>query len=150
MRPLLVLFTLAAAIACRRTAALDPLSVAPDQVMFRIAEVDVRPADRERYLAIALEQARIAVATEPGVISIFPFVDATAPNTVRILEIYASRAAYEAHLASAHFQHYKTSTLEMVAGLRLIDMRMLAPELLGEVFRKAHVASIARGESQKL
>ncbi len=119
MRLPLILLTLATAIACRRTTALDPPAVDPGQVTFRIAEVDVRPADRERYLAIALEQARIAVATEPGVISIFPFVDPASPNTVRILGIYASRAAYEAHIASVHFQRYKISTLEMVAALRL-------------------------------
>ncbi len=131
---LLLLFM---SLACaRKPTDATPMTAAP-QIMFRIAEVDVDPDRRDAYLAIALQQAKTAMATEPGVLSIFPFVDPKSPNTIRILEIYASRAAYDAHIASAHFQLYKTSTLDMVVGLRLIDMQMLAPELLPAVFRKA-------------
>ncbi|WP_298739874.1 antibiotic biosynthesis monooxygenase [uncultured Chitinophaga sp.] len=36
------------------------------------------------------------------------------PNQVRIVEIYASKAAHQAHLATPHFQHYQTSTRHMV------------------------------------
>lgn len=38
-----------------------------------------------------------------------------------------SRAAYEAHIASAHFQKYKQGTLHMVKSLVLSDQTPLNP-----------------------
>jgi quinol monooxygenase YgiN len=37
-----------------------------------------------------------------------------APEKIRILEVYASRQAYEAHIQTAHFLKYKTLTTGMV------------------------------------
>lgn len=45
------------------------------------------------------------------------------------LEIYASRAAYEHHLTTPHFQHYKQGTLHMVKDLQLIDGVALVPDM---------------------
>lgn len=46
---------------------------------------------------------------------------------ITILETYASEDAYKAHIASPHFQKYKTSTLHMVKNLELIDQTPLNP-----------------------
>ena len=46
---------------------------------------------------------------------------------ITILETYASREAYDKHIASAHFQKYKQGTLHMVKSLKLIDQTPLNP-----------------------
>jgi quinol monooxygenase YgiN len=55
---------------------------------------------------------------------------------IRILEIYANREAYQSHLKTQHFQHYKTTTLAMVKSLQLIDMDAMDPETMSKIFRK--------------
>lgn len=54
----------------------------------------------------------------------------------QILEIYASRDAYDAHIKSPHFQKYKRSTLEMVKSLRLVDMAALDADAMPLIFKK--------------
>lgn len=41
---------------------------------------------------------------------------------IRILEVYAGREDYEAHLQTPHFLKYKAETAGMVRSLRLADM----------------------------
>ena len=48
----------------------------------------------------------------------------------------ASRAAYEAHLKTPHFQTYKTTTLPMVRSLKLIDMGTIDPATMPRLFAK--------------
>ncbi len=66
-----------------------------------------------------------------------PLVQQDHPKQVRILEIYASRAAYEAHLQTPHFQHYKTATLGMVKSLKLVDMTAMDDAAMARMFKKA-------------
>ena len=47
------------------------------------------------------------------------------PCRITILETYASREAYESHIASPHFQKYKRETLHMVKALVLSDQTPL-------------------------
>ncbi len=47
------------------------------------------------------------------------------PCKVTILETYATREAYEKHIASEHFQKYKQGTLHMVKSLVLADQTPL-------------------------
>jgi quinol monooxygenase YgiN len=105
-------------------------------MMVRISEIQIDPARLDEYNAILKEESAASVRLEPGVISIFPMYEREHPTEVRILEIYASRAAYESHIQSPHFQTYKTSTLPMVKSLKLIDMEMIDPATLPTVFAK--------------
>jgi quinol monooxygenase YgiN len=57
-------------------------------------------------------------------------------NQVRIVEIYASKAAYQSHLTTPHFQHYKTSTLKMVKALKLVEMESVDKERMSQIFEK--------------
>jgi antibiotic biosynthesis monooxygenase len=50
------------------------------------------------------------------------------PAQIRIFEMYADAAAYEAHLQTSHFKTYKTSTQGMVKSLVLVETD---PVLLG-------------------
>lgn len=78
----------------------------------------------------------MSVQKEPGVICIFPMRQQRNACQIRILEIYASQAAYRSHIASAHFQAYKQGTLHMVKRLDLVDMDPLDPEGMSPLFRK--------------
>ncbi|RDB04167.1 antibiotic biosynthesis monooxygenase [Runella aurantiaca] len=105
-------------------------------MMVRISEIEIFPADLEEYSAILKAEAAASVKLEPGVLSIFPMYQKHNPTQIRILEIYANREAYESHLKTPHFQHYKTSTLKMVKSLKLIDMNALDSQTMQEIFRK--------------
>ena len=58
------------------------------------------------------------------------------PTRIRILEIYASKAAYEQHLKTPHFQKYKTTTLKMVKSLNLADMEVIDEKTMPLIFKK--------------
>jgi 4-carboxymuconolactone decarboxylase len=106
------------------------------QMIVRLSEIEIVPEYVEEYVAILKKEAAASVRLEPGVISIFPMSQQDHPTQVRILEIYASRAAYESHLQTPHFQEYKTTTLKMVKSLKLIDMRALDAESMSALFKK--------------
>ena len=107
-----------------------------EQMMVRISEIEVEPEHLEEYKAILTEEAAASVNLEPGVISIFPMYQKENPTAVRILEIYASRGAYESHLQTPHFQKYKATTLEMVRKLKLIDMDAIDAKTMATIFQK--------------
>ena len=73
---------------------------------------------------------------EPGVVAIFPMYQQAHPTEIRILEIYANREAYEAHLRTPHFRKYKTTTTKMVESLKLVDMEAMDAETMNEIFSK--------------
>ena len=87
----------------------------------RLAEIVVDPKRLDDYLAFAKEVGTVSMATEPGVIGLFSMQDKENPSKIYILEVYADRLAYEAHIRTAHFRKYKEGTADMVQSLRLID-----------------------------
>jgi quinol monooxygenase YgiN len=108
----------------------------PQGMMVRISEIQIDPSRLDEYNAILKEESEASVRLEPGVISIFPMYQRENPTEVRILEIYASRAAYESHVRSPHFERYKTTTLPMVKSLKLIDMALIDPATMPTIFAK--------------
>ena len=105
-------------------------------MMVRISEIEILPEYLEDYKSILRQEAAASVKIEPGVIAIFPMFQQKNPTEVRIIEIYANKAAYHSHLRTPHFQHYKTTTLKMVKTLKLVDMNSLDNETMLEVFSK--------------
>jgi quinol monooxygenase YgiN len=107
-----------------------------NQHLIRVSEIEIVPSHLDEYKAILKEEAAASVRLEPGVIAIFPMYQKEHPTQVRILEIYANREAYESHLQTPHFQHYKTTTLRMVKALKLVDMGAVDEETMASIFRK--------------
>lgn len=105
-------------------------------MMVRIAEIEIVPEYLEEYKAILKEESSASVKIELGVICIFPMYQKENPTQIRLVEIYANKAAYQAHIQSPHFQHYKTATLKMVKSLKLIEMSAIDPESMQEIFKK--------------
>lgn len=112
------------------------VSAQQQEMMVRIAEIEIDSAHLEEYKAILQEEAAASVKLEPDVISIFPMYQKENPTQVRILEIYADKAAYEQHLQTLHFQKYKTTTLHMVKSLKLIEMETIDAATMPLLFRK--------------
>lgn len=107
-----------------------------DQMMIRMAELEIDSAYIDEYKTILKEEARISMTTEPGVIAIFPMYEKQNPHQIRILEIYANHDAYESHLKTTQFQKYKSSTLKMVKSLRLVEMDAIDKEAMRDIFCK--------------
>ena len=105
-------------------------------MMIRIAEIEVDSNYIKEYKAILQEESSASVQLEPGVIAIYPMYQKENPTQIRILEIYENRKAYEAHLKTAHFLKYKTTTLEMVKSLKLVEMNNIDSQTMAEIFRK--------------
>ena len=128
-----MLFALSALAACR-TAAVQPNS---SGMIVRLSEFQIHKDSLPAYKAILKEEAEASVRLEPGVISIFPMYEQKDSTQVRILEIYASKEAYQSHIKSPHFQKYKTGTLSMVKSLELIDMHAMDPQTMKDIFKKS-------------
>lgn len=128
-------FVLLLGISCTRNKT-NSTSDLHSEMMVRMAEIEIEPEFWEEYVAILKEESEASVRLEPGVICIYPMYQKENPNEIRLLEIYASKEAYESHLQTPHFQHYKTTTLPMVKKLRLIDMKAIDPERMSEIFFK--------------
>ena len=105
-------------------------------MLVRMSEIQVDPNHLSDYMAILKEEAEASVRLEPGVLAIFPMYERENRTAVRILEIYASREAYESHLKTPHFQRYKTTTLAMVTSLKLVDMEAMDAATMTRIFEK--------------
>ena len=140
----LLLFLFAARGAASDTVPLDTASnSAQDRstqttggMLVRISEIEIHASYLDLYKEILKKEAAASVRLEPGVISIFPMYRKDAPTEIRILEIYASREAYQSHIKSPHFEVYKTTTLKMVKSLKLVDMEIIDPATMGALFKK--------------
>jgi quinol monooxygenase YgiN len=105
-------------------------------VKIRIAEIEIDSIYFNEYIAILKEEAASSVKLEKGVLCIYPMYQKENPTQIRLLEIYENEAAYQAHLKTEHFLHYKTTTLKMVKSLALIDMAAIDLENMPLIFTK--------------
>ena len=88
----------------------------------RMAELEIDPGTLEAYRALLTEEIEASVALEDGVLSLNAVSVKDRPNVIRILEVYADKEAYEAHLRTPHFLKYKNETAGMVTSLTLVDV----------------------------
>ena len=109
---------------------------AAQNMIVRIAEIEVYPQYLQEYLAFANEVDRLSIEREPGVICLYPMQSFEDSCQIRILEIYASEDAYQQHLKTDHFQKYKQGTLHMVKDLKLPTMKPLDPKTMKLIFKK--------------
>ena len=107
-----------------------------DNMIIRISEIEIHSEHLAEYLTILKEESEASVRLEPGVISIYPVYQKENPTEIRILEIYKDKEAYESHLQTSHFMHYKTTTLKMVKSLKLVDMEALDESTMPRIFKK--------------
>jgi quinol monooxygenase YgiN len=110
-----------------------PVSAEPmEGRVVRLAELEIDPAQLEGYKAALKEEIETSIRVEPGVLSLYAVSVKGHPDQIRLFEMYASVAAYQAHLEAPHFRKYKTETAGMVKSLTLLETE---PILLGSKFR---------------
>ncbi len=88
----------------------------------RMAELEIEPTHISAYTALLAEEIEASVANEAGVLMLHAVTIKGNPGQVRILEVYASREAYDAHLKTTHFLRYKAATADMVKSLHLLEL----------------------------
>jgi len=93
----------------------------------RLSKIEVYPESLDEYIEYVTEVGEVSLRTEPGVLTMYAVAEKENSCRITILETYASRKAYDKHIASAHFQKYKQGTLHMVKSLELIDQTPLNP-----------------------
>ncbi len=89
--------------------------------LVRIAELEIDPAQLEKYKAAVKEEMEISVRVEPGVLAIYSVALKEDASKLRFFEIYADEAAYQAHIASPHFRKYVEITKDMIRSRKLIE-----------------------------
>ena len=93
----------------------------------RLSKIEVYPQYLNEYMGYATEVGEISLRTEPGVLTMYAVGEKENPCKITILETYASKEAYDKHIALAHFQKFKQGTLHMVKSLELSDQTPLNP-----------------------
>ena len=94
----------------------------------QLAELEIDPAQLEDYKAAVRKQIETAIRVEPGVLVLYAVSEKDNPTHISVFEVYASMAAYQAHLEAPHFKEYKTTTEKMVRSLKLVQT---VPLMLG-------------------
>ena len=98
----------------------------------RLAELQIDPARLDQYKAALREEIETSIRLEAGVLTLYAVSVKGDPAQIRLFEMYADQAAYEAHLNTPHFLKYKTGTAEMVKSLEkvksfLLELKMRIP-----------------------
>lgn len=99
----------------------EKASIIPGDIVVRIAELDIDPAQRAGFISAVREEMEEAVRVEPGVLAIYAVAEKDDPSRLRFFEIYANEAAYRAHLESPHFKKYVATTTPMIRYRELIE-----------------------------
>jgi quinol monooxygenase YgiN len=107
-----------------------------ETMMIRIAEIEIDSVYFDQYISILKKESEASIKLESGVICIYPMFQKDNPTKIRLLEIYKDKAAYESHLQTPHFKYYKTTTLNMVKSLKLIEMESIDAEMMPMIFKK--------------
>lgn len=94
--------------------------------IFRIAKIKVDGTKLEQYKSALQEQMNAAIKLEPGVLSYTAVSDKKDSTLITILEVYASKEAYQMHIQAPHFKKYKEAVKDMVLSLELIDVNLIA------------------------
>ena len=76
----------------------------------------IKPEHTLKFLPAIVANARTSVAEESGCRQFDVCVSDRDSNDVFLYEVYDSKAAFDAHLASAHFRQFNESTAAWVSG----------------------------------
>ena len=80
-----------------------------------VVDFKIKPERLAEFMPLMLENARLSRETEPGCRQFDVCVDPKDRTSVFLYEIYDNRAAFDAHLATAHFKKFDPAVAPMVA-----------------------------------
>ena len=79
-------------------------------------EFNVKPGQVAEFMPLMGENARASRDSEPGCRQFDVCADPKAPHLVFLYEVYDDRAAFDAHLATAHFKSFDQRVAAMLDG----------------------------------
>ena len=80
-----------------------------------VVDFKIKPERLKEFMPLMLENARASRETEPGCRVFDVCVDPKDRTSVFLYEVSDDRAAFDAHLAAAHFKKFDASVAPMVA-----------------------------------
>ena len=92
-----------------------------------IVHIEIQQGAVERFMPLALENARSSRESEPGCRQFDVLVDPQDPVKVVFYEVYDDEAAFERHQKTPHFRKYVDTALEHVASRRRVFYSRRAP-----------------------
>ena len=75
----------------------------------------LRPGGAEAFMPLMLDNARTALADEPGCLRFDVCTDPAQPDEVFLYEIYYNREAFDKHLETPHFQAFERAISDLVS-----------------------------------
>jgi quinol monooxygenase YgiN len=93
----------------------------PNDVVVRMAQLEIDPARLADYTRAVREEMEDAVRLEPGVLAIYAVAEKENPARLHFFEIYTSEAAYASHRDTPHFKKYLAVTQPMIRDRKLIE-----------------------------
>jgi (4S)-4-hydroxy-5-phosphonooxypentane-2,3-dione isomerase len=90
-----------------------------------IVDFKIKPERLPQFMPLMLENARLSRETEPGCRQFDVCTDPANRESVFLYEVYDDRAAFDAHLASAHFKRFDAAVGDMLAAkaVRLLERK---------------------------
>ena len=88
----------------------------------------MQPEKTAQYDAVGKHNIQTSIAGEQGTLVMYSVKRKDNPNMAYMIELYADDAAYQAHRATSHFQHYLRDTGAMIADKTFYE---IAPSELG-------------------
>lgn len=87
----------------------------------------VKPAHREAFIPQMVANATASLAEEPGCSQFDVAIAQDDPCHIYLYEVYDDRAAFDAHLATAHFRQFNETTADWVQDKRVATFKRIAP-----------------------
>ena len=92
-----------------------------------VVNLEIKPGDVDRFMAMALENAKASRETEPGCRQFDVLVDPNDKTKVMFYEVYADEAAFQVHQQTAHFKNYFDKALGYLASRGRTFYSRIAP-----------------------
>jgi quinol monooxygenase YgiN len=88
-----------------------------------VAAFEVNPADRDRFLVVAHEDASKSVEREPGCRQFDVCVDPEREGAILFYEVYDDRPAFEDHKRTEHFKAFDEGSRPLIlsSDVRFLD-----------------------------
>ena len=92
-----------------------------------IVQLKVKPDAVDKFMTLALENAKATRETEPGCRQFDVLVEPQDPTKVAFYEIYDDEAAFEAHQQTPHFKKYIANALQYLEARTRLPHKRIAP-----------------------
>ncbi len=90
-------------------------------------EFTIKSDRLQDFVPLMVENAKVSRETEPGCRQFDVCTDPAAPNRIFLYEVYVDRAAFDAHLASAHFKAFDRAVAQWIDAKIVRTYTRLAP-----------------------